>query len=423
MFFLYILFIALINAAEFDICKNPQIINGSTNIYIEDLNERTTLDGKKGVWVQITAEKETVGYTFHTLGHGDVSIAETTDCSSLSEVSQLPYEFVVETGKTRIFFVSVPETTTEEITVIADKMLVSENEMNATIVRGEFIPLTFPVHTYTTDNTVYYQLIGRVNWKVEVSVDGKLEQTIDLKQDSTELVTIKAEAGIHSVQFSYAKTNAEYQKIEVVETVPSVINAVFRPEAILENSICFEGKKVVVGYTAINTGKVAINTKANGLSNQKYIQIGDTCSLVEEGVEYTVNGEYKIILASDVIPSEESSSIFTITFVADNTPIEPSEQSSEHSSSSQPQPIEPSEESSEKPIEPSEGSSSHSSSVGPSSGNSSDSESNDGINDKTLIAIICVSVIVGILLILAIVLLAFIIYRKCTSKNDYESLN
>nr|BAN41403.1 hypothetical protein [Entamoeba invadens] len=359
---------------EYNECKDPQIIKGSTNIYIEDLSQRTVYNSRKGVFIQITPESSALGFSFHTMEdtYQVVGIQEVTDCTTFSEVMLLPKPLVVEVGQSKTYFVSLADTEVTEYVVIAEKMLVSASKTEPIVIRQEFLPLTFDIHTYTEANTIYYSVLGRTNWKVAVEIDGTQITTVDMKQDQRTLLTVMKEAGIYRLTLKLAdEEKSSPLPIVVDETAPAVINAVFRTESAQEESICYEGKHQIVQYKSTANGVLQIDVVSDPLGFETFVNTNNKCSIYSNETE--VHGDFVIVLKSNSKIYQDSTVVIKTTLKQAVQPI-----------------IDPSEE--------------------------------PGMDKDLMITIIVFSIAVFLLIVINIGLIGFIIYSKKVKKDHYRSL-
>ncbi|KAL7722589.1 Uncharacterized protein QTN25_000208 [Entamoeba marina] len=471
---LFALLFLFASAVDYDDCYNPQIINGETvNIYIDNLSERTVVNGRKGVYIQMQTD-EAVRAAYHFYAYEsttEVMMYQIESCSDVSESTLLPQDYVSDSAANVTYFFSVDESIEEDVIVVAEKMLASGDQENPVIIREEYLPLTFPMHTFFDDSTSYYQLIGRFNWEVIVELSNGDSQVIDLKEGGEELVTVTATSDIYNITFRLSDTAAHQSQEMVVDTIaPSVFRAVFRPAAALETTTCSTVENHVVGYSGTFKGEISIGFRADGITNTKYVNNADECVLVVDGESTSVNGNFEIMLMTTSEIDTESAVIFTVTEVSSTPESSSSEETSSSSvetssssvetssssvetssssvetssssvetssssvetssssvetSSSSVETSSSSVETSSSSVETSSSSvetSSSSVETHSSSAETSSSEPDSGMDTKTLVAIICVCVIIVLLFIIAVGLLAFILYKKFTNKAEYATI-
>ena len=390
---MFILFTLLISAfaAEYDKCTDPQIITGTTNIYMQDMSERQVISKKKGIFVQFNQGDQSEGYHLYTLSDHEVAVIEVINCTNSKIYHALPLEIAFSANTQRTFYIAVDENVNDDIVIVVERMLYSEDKTKPIEIREEFFPLQVFAHGELKTGEIYYKIIGRTNWKVDLYIDDDYSTTYDVRQGKEEIVAIKIEdAGIHKIKFDYAKDVAQFQEIEVDTFQPSVLNAVFRPNSLFEENDCYEDTRIIVGYKGKANGKLVITDKASGINHVKYLKTNNKCIQIETGKAYEVNGEYQIILTTNMFVTNDAYVIFTVAY-SDGTEPTPTPNPSENP---EPEP-EPEKETSE-----------------------------EGFTDEAIIAMSVVAGVVGILLIISLVLLIFIIYKKCTKTGgEYQQLN
>ena len=383
MFLFFIL--SIVFAQEYDNCEQPQIITQSTNVYLDELSSRKILnEKKKGIWIEIDAVEKTESFVISSMEEVTSTLIEVANCTTMNPITHdLPWYVIVEKGQKRTFFLAVDKSHTTDVTFIVDRMKVSTDKNKPVIIREETFPLKMYTHGYVDGGKVYYQIIGRTNWKVDVYLDEQVYyKTYDVKEDETMTIEIELTRSVHWIYFDYSKTELpEFQHIDLDDRQPLVLNAIFRPNAHSQESNCYDDYHVIVGYKGSAKGFISVETIQDNLKHYKFLEQNKQCVKIEDGSQYSVDGDFYFLVVSDIFNSKDINVMFSLKYSTTDKPDEPDQ---------------------------------------PSTGSVDDSE--EGLEESTLIAIIVVSCVVGVLIIIAIILLIFILYKKFNKKGDYQIL-